>query len=113
MFADGDAFDAFWSLYPRRHGKRVGKAEAERAWAKLTAADHRLIMAAVVHYAAACVGGVTLAKDAERWLAKRELWAETWQTPAVPERGTTRKAERATVQRMDDDRAAPAGRLDL
>lgn len=111
MFVDEDAptFAAFWELYPRRHGKRVGKAEAQALWDKLKRPDHDLILVAVVHYAAACNGGVTLARDAERWLSKREMWADTWQTPADPRD----RPNRAKVAAVDDDRDAPAGRLDL
>lgn len=99
-------FDAFWNLYPRRHGKRVGKADSERQWAKLGEADRALVMVAVVHYAAACDSGVTLAKDPERWLAKRELWADTWQTPAA-------SRTNGHAARVATDRTGPSRRLAL
>lgn len=78
-------FDEFWQEYPRRDGKRIGKGDAERAWARLKQADRDAALLAVVNYADACnAPGGPLAQDAFRWLAKRR-WEE-WATPAVPRR---------------------------
>ena len=75
-----DRFDFFWNLYPRRNGKRLGRGLAEARWLKMSAEDREAALAGVVHYLAACDGGLTLAKDCERWLRGRH-W-EDWQDPA-------------------------------
>lgn len=117
--ATGPAFDEFWQAYPKRHGKRVGRADTEPLWARLTAADRELAMAAVAHYRAACDSGVTYAMDAHRWLRKRELWAETWQTPAEPSRrgqpGPATSGPRYAPDAAADAerRARPSGRIAL
>lgn len=75
-------FTAFWDEYPRRSGKRIGKAEAERGWKRLSTGERLQALAGVEHYRAACeAAGGPLAMDAHRWLAKKR-W-EDWQTPAT------------------------------
>jgi hypothetical protein len=76
-------FDTFWTAYPRRNGKRLGRSITETRWRRLSADDRAAALVGVVHYAAACDSGMTLAKDPERWLRGR-CW-EDWQEPAVPE----------------------------
>lgn len=76
------SFDEFWTAYPRRNGLRVGRKDACALWHKLTDTDRAEAMAAVVHYGAACDKGLTLAKDAHRWLRGRH-WAE-WDKPVTP-----------------------------
>jgi hypothetical protein len=85
--ASGISFEAFWESYPRRHGKRVDKPKAENAWKRLSRGERDAAMTGVKHYAQACEGGVTLAKDAHRWLRDR-CWVD-WQEPAETE--TTRR----------------------
>jgi hypothetical protein len=82
-----EPFTAFWELYPKRNGKKVGKRLAADKWRKLTGPKRQAAMAAVVHYRDACDAGLTLAKDAHRWLAAC-AW-EDWSTPAeaAPRRG--------------------------
>jgi hypothetical protein len=72
-----DGFDAFWGVYPPRHGKKVDKRKAHDQWLRLKPPDRERAMVAVRHYAAADV----LAKDAHRWL--RDRCFDDWQTPAV------------------------------
>ena len=61
-------FDAFWHAYPKRSGRRVGKAAAKAKWQKLVQ-HHPAIMTATNAYAAAVGRGETIAKDAQRFLA--------------------------------------------
>jgi biotin operon repressor len=77
---DVSDFSAFWERYPTRNGKRVGKQEAAAVWRRLTPSERAFAEAAVEHYRAACDGGITIAKDAFRWLRGR-CWSD-WQTPA-------------------------------
>lgn len=79
------AFEVFWTAYPRRNGKRVGK---EDAWDKYRAIVHNAETAAEVLKACTAYAentgdgpGETSAKDAHRWLA-RGRWKE-WLTPDV------------------------------
>lgn len=76
-----ESFERFWQGYPRRNGIRVGRKEALAQWAKLTEADRDLAMVALRHYGSACDRGLTLAKDAHRWLRGR-CWVE-WESPVA------------------------------
>jgi hypothetical protein len=75
-------FSAFWEKYPRRNGKRLGKPEAENAWKRMNRGERTAAMTGATHYAQACDDGVTIAKDAHRWLRGR-CWVD-WQEPAEP-----------------------------
>lgn len=74
-----ELFEPFWRVYPKRNGRKVGKADAEKVWRRLKPADISACLVAVNHYAAACDSGQTLAMDAHRWLTKRR-WQD-WQEP--------------------------------
>lgn len=76
---DDDSFERFWDSYPRRDGKRVGKAKALDVWRRLTAAERERATIGVAHYAASG----WRAKDAERWL--RDKAFDDWQEPATPD----------------------------
>ena len=76
------AFERFWESYPKRNGKRVGKSKAHSAWKRLNNSDRQAATVGVGHYRAACDGGITIAKDAFRWL--RDKAFEDWLTPATP-----------------------------
>lgn len=81
LVASGDAdFDAFWNAYPKRNGKRLYKADAERDWRRMNRQERAEAAIAVHHYAAACLAGATLAKDPFRWLRGR-CWVD-WMEPA-------------------------------
>lgn len=71
-------FDVFWEAYPKRNGKRLGKAKALTRWRALALDTKRRAYAATVHYAAAVDSGATIAKDPERFLANAyfEDWAD-------------------------------------
>jgi hypothetical protein len=90
---DDYRFEDFWAAYPTRDTKKIGKADALKVWRRLSYDEKRAAYAGVAHYAEACQTGVTRAKDAHRWLTKRE-WVE-WQTPAVPD--VMRTTARATL----------------
>ena len=72
----------FWSIYPKRNGRKLTKPEAMKAWAKLTMEQRRAAYRATQAYAIACNAGQTLAKDAVRFL-KPDIWGE-WLAPADP-----------------------------
>lgn len=74
-----EAFDEFWSQYPKRNDRKVGKREAETKWRKIRPSDLEAIMCGLRHYRIACDRGETLAKDPHRWLAGR-YW-EDYQEP--------------------------------
>lgn len=80
---DDVAFERFWQTYPKRDGKRLGKAAARKAWGRIRRSDREAVMVACGHYRDACDRRVTRAKDAERWL-RPGVW-EDWGTPAVPD----------------------------
>lgn len=78
-------FVAFWEAYPPRNGKKLSRGKAEEVWKKLSGDERARAMTGVAHYGHACRSGVTLSKDAFRWLRDRAF--DDWQTPAegVPE----------------------------
>jgi len=65
----------FWLVYPKRHGRRVGKAKALKLWLKLPVAQQRRAALGAKAYASACETTNSYAKDAERWLRDR-CWDE-------------------------------------
>lgn len=69
-------FDVFWEAYPRRNGKKVGKAKAKAKWRKLNYENKRAAYAAALNYARAVEAGSTIARDAERFLTSK--WWEDW-----------------------------------
>lgn len=69
-------FDVFWAAYPRRNGKKLGKAKARTKWRGLSYENKRAAYAAVKNYAAAIEAGATIARDAERFLTSK--WWEDW-----------------------------------
>lgn len=88
-------FDQAWELYPRRNGKRVGKAAAKAKWAKLGSSDQQACLDAIGNYARACDSGQTIAKDMERFL-KADYWRD-WIDPPDPSSNGVRSSRRATV----------------
>ena len=84
-----DRFEDFWERYPRRDGKRVGKAEAHTAWKRMSKPERDAAMYAIEHYAASG----WRPKDACRWLSKK-LWRE-WMEPATPDAEPNRPKEQA------------------
>jgi hypothetical protein len=77
-------FAEFWSTWPKRNGKKLGRSDAERCWAKLTSPERDAALTGAAHYAAASDAGLAGAMDAHRWLTHRH-WTD-WQTPAHPDR---------------------------
>lgn len=77
-------FEAFWEVYPRRHGRKNGKGNAAKAFTKQSAQDQLLIMQATTNYAEHCETKQQHAKDAERFLAN-DLWREWISNDEQPE----------------------------
>ena len=75
-------FTEFWSVYPARNGRKVGKNKALRLFKGLTEDERRQAVAAVENYAAATRAG-RYARDPERFLRDR-FWCD-YLSPAVPE----------------------------
>ncbi len=75
-------FDEFWEIYPKRNGKRLGRGDSEERWKKLSETDLHAAIDGACNYAAACNGGLTIAKDPMRWL-RDKCWVD-WQEPADP-----------------------------
>jgi len=76
-----ERFERFWLRYPKRHGKREGKADALRVWMRMIDAERKDAWDAAKHYAAACDADLTRAMDAHRWLTRRR-WVD-WAIPAT------------------------------
>lgn len=75
------AFEPFWHTYPPRDGKKVGKAQAEDRWRRLTDDEREAALVGARHLAdAIAAGGKFGPPDAERWLRDRK-WLD-WLEPA-------------------------------
>lgn len=75
-----DQFALFWQRYPTRNGRKVDRPLALAAWRKLTLEERREAYRAVGAYRTACDEGLTIARDAHRWLRKTAdgpIW-EAW-----------------------------------
>lgn len=111
LFAGGPdtaaGFDAFWRAWPKGRGS---KAEARAVWpaaVKAAGGNPSVIVEGARRYAAdPNLPEPQFIPHARRWL-KGERWAD----PPLPPR--TGAPNRAKVAVVDDDRDAPAGRLDL
>lgn len=81
----------FWPAWPRRNGRRNGKAAALARWKKLALSDQRAALRGAKAYAAHCLRADEFPMDASRWLNER-LWTEwdptsTTNEPPDPTRG--------------------------
>lgn len=102
------AFAALWDAYPARNGRKIGKADAERAWSRLSPQQRREAMACVANYAADCREGRTLAKDAHRWL--RPGVFGQWLQPAAPDqRASPRQQRKADAMSLFVGDEQPSG----
>lgn len=80
-------FEKFWTHYPMRNGKRIGRPEAVQKWNRLKADDRKLVLIAVQHYASSknVLAEIGI-KDPHRWLRNGkddEPWRE-WIEPEQP-----------------------------
>jgi hypothetical protein len=95
-----DRFGQFWDAYPRREGRKVGKAQAQAQWQRLKPVDRDLALVAVGHYAAERGGpGQLSPEDAQRWL-RNQRWTEFADPPQPATNG-----RRTTVERLAELRA--------
>lgn len=78
-------FDQFWGVYPPRNGKRLERGKAEVQWRKMVLDDRRAAWRAAKNYARAVEAGLTIAKDAHRWLRDR-CWADWMDGPGASDR---------------------------
>jgi hypothetical protein len=103
-------FVEFWDVWPKRHGRKIGRKDALAKWRRLSLDEKRTAYRAARHYAAACDAGQTLAQDAHRWLTKRrwEDWADDAAPTSRPRQSqpTALSIVRGIAERYGDDRAA-------
>ena len=97
---DDEDFRTFWEIYPKRDGKRLGKANTARQFSRLTQQARADILVAAKHYRDACAGGLTKAKDPERFV-RDDVWGD-WMEPATPDPERSSNGKRPA-----DDKPAP------
>jgi hypothetical protein len=81
-------FDKFWSVYPRRNGRILGRGLCEKRWVKLPIEDKRLAYRGAQNYGADVKAGLTIAKDPDRWL-RDKLWTDWLEAASAPTSGGT------------------------
>jgi len=89
-FADNPPeFEMFWKKYPKRGGRRVGKAAALRLWMKLKPEEQCEAFAAMERYAEGETAKNGFARDAERFLKAGywKDWSEEVEVDPEVERG--------------------------
>lgn len=85
-----ESFEQFWSVYPPRQGKKLGRGNALIEWRKLTVEQRRRAYRGAKHLAASD----TLPKDAERFLRRAkggrgDFPFDDWQEPPPAATGGT------------------------
>lgn len=94
-----DQFSLFWSLYPRRHGKRVGKQTTRTLFDQLSNEDQVLIIQAVSTYSKDEQVQRGFARDPERFLKKG--WWRDWLEPLAQQCLRCEEAAVAGFNRCD------------
>ncbi|OPY73136.1 MAG: hypothetical protein A4E63_01024 [Syntrophorhabdus sp. PtaU1.Bin050] len=91
-------FENFWSTYPSRNGKKLGKGETLKKFSQLKETDLPLVLQAVKNYATSedVKNGIGI-RDPKRFL-KDNYWRE-WIEPTQGEPGTSSYIE-SVKQRM-------------
>lgn len=69
------AFEKWWTTYPKRNGRRVGKKAALKEFTKISKSEWGELKKATINYTAYLESCGTSPKDAERFL-KGEAWRE-------------------------------------
>jgi hypothetical protein len=71
-------FARFWSVYPARKGKKVGKGTAHEIWKKLKEDERPLVLRATLNYSRSDSARTGYARDPHRFLRARywEDWLE-------------------------------------
>jgi len=86
------SFEEWWNIYPKRNGKRVGKADTFVKWEKVKESDYEDMMTATHNYA----DSDELPKDPERFFkldkGGQPFWRE-WMEPATPDNPGTGKLD--------------------
>ncbi len=90
-------FDRWWQAYPRRHGKRVKKREAQVKWRRLTYEIKAQVYKATLNYAAACNAEEQIAMDPYRFIGATKRW-EDWLDP--PESAPSPALARANAKAL-------------
>jgi hypothetical protein len=98
---DDAIFEMTWSRYPPRNGKKLSKAKAAAVWNRLSDDDRAKARIAIANYAVACEGGLTIARDAHRWLRDRDF--EDWLEPATPQRASPNGVKKDNFRGINED----------
>jgi len=85
------AFENFWKAYPKRNGKKVGKAKTLKKWQGLDAEQKAEALHAVFFYADSKTAREGYAKDPERFLGPKDdpYWLN-WMEPEVKDKGVNK-----------------------
>lgn len=76
-----EQLEAFWTLYPKRHGVKVGKSKTfDRIKAVVKVKDYDNLMVAVKHYVESKLVKDGYARDAERFI-KNDYWVDWIEKP--------------------------------
>lgn len=89
-FADNPPeFEMFWKKYPKRGGRKVGKAAALKLWMKLKPEERYEAFEAMQKYSQSEAAKTGYARDAERFLKADywKDWAEEVEVDPEAERG--------------------------
>jgi len=74
-----ERFEKFWTLYPCRNGKRVGKNKSKKLFDKIKPKEYEQLMIATENYSKSKNASEGYAKDPERFL-RDDFWKD-WLTP--------------------------------
>ncbi len=95
-----EAFEALWTSWPKRNGRRVGKGEALKVFKRLKPADWSDLKLAAANYAEYCLSNGQHPKDLSHWLANATSPAATWREFTQPPDNPTQPIQlRATARR--------------
>lgn len=88
--------ECFWSVYPKRNGKKLGRDKAEKAFIKFPSKKIQEIVSALSNY----IDSGTMPKDAFRWLGDGPgCWIE-WTVPAEQEGNIKDQPKQPTTESL-------------
>lgn len=96
-----DRFAEFWSVYPARGGRKIGRAKSEAIWRKLSDPDRAAALTGAKTYASERGGvGQVSPKDPERWLRDR-CWGDFQPATAEQSNGASEGLVNYVVRMAD------------
>jgi hypothetical protein len=93
-----ESFEKFWSVYPKRNGKKVGKPTAFDLFCKFPETDWPIIIQCAQNYSTSSNARNNYAKDPERFL-KKDYWREWVEAESEPTNSAEQEKRRADIQR--------------